>query len=513
MRTRLFTLTVMLVLLHVGAYASKLFIPMDATGQSDHLKAYGVAFSALQQGEKVQWLLNYRGGSFAMEYDKNIEAICRTAHVSFVRMSNKQYAAVVKEINAPSFNGKIVELEKAPRIAVYTPPGKKPWDDAVTLALTYAGIPFDKIYAEDVLSGALDKYDWLHLHHEDFTGQYGKFYPQFHNADWYKNEVATMETIAARHGFKKVSQVQLAVVKKMKDFVASGGNLFAMCSATETFDIALSAEGVDICDKVYDGDDADVNAQDKLNYANCLAFKDFKVIVDPNEYGHSTIDNTGFRMIPSGLDYFKLHIAPAKFDPVPAMLCQDHTTSVPGFMGQTTAFRKSNLKPGVQVLGDCPQAAEARYIHGELGNGSWTFLGGHDPEDYAHLVGNKPTDLALFPNSAGYRLILNNVLFPAAKKIIVPMVIIAKNESNAVASTENVVVTNEIKMQPNPTNGELTISSSVAVSLVAIIDMNGREVYSKHYNATQVQIDTKDLAPGMYLVKVNGEYAGKLVKE
>lgn len=542
MKFRLFTICAICMFLASGAWASKIFIPMDATGQTNHLKAYGVAYAAMLRGIKVQWLLNYKGGSFGMDNDKDIEQICRQRGVSYTKMSNKQYAAILKKITNPAFNGQVVLLEKAPKIAVYTPPDKKPWDDAVTLALTYAEIPFDKLYAGEVLAGNLDKYDWLHLHHEDFTGQYGKFWGQFRNAPWYQQDVKTMEELAAKNGFKKVSQMQLAVVKKIRDFVAGGGNMFAMCSATQTFDIALAAEGTDICDVPFDGDAADTDAQSKLDYTNCLAFKDFKVSLNPYQYAHSNIDNTNYRQIAyanyevkkvdlksnspinrepipqlqKDNDFFTLLIPPAKFDQVPAMLCQNHTKAIKGFMGQTTAFRKEILKPGVQVMGDFIPANEARYIHGESGKGSWTFLGGHDPEDYQHLVNNPPTDLSLYPNSPGYRLILNNVLFPAVKKTVVPTVVIkaAEHKDAATTSTQHVLAEKDIRIYPNPANNELVISFATGkIEQVTILNLNGQEVFNQAYNTTKVNVEMKDIPAGMYLIKVNGEYAGKVVKE
>jgi len=417
MKSRIVAFCVLVCLVfHMPAYASKIFIPMDAEGQTSHLKAYGVAFAALKEHITVDWLLNYKGGSFGIDQVESIERMCKLRGVSYEVMSDAQYLGILNEIANPDFNGDIIKLEKVPKIAVYTPPNKEPWDDAVTLVLTYAEIPFDKVYDDEVLADNLAKYDWLHLHHEDFTGQYGKFWAQFHNEEWYQRDQKSAEAMAAKHGYKKVSQLKLAVAKKIRDFVAGGGYLFAMCSATDSYDIALAAEGVDICETPFDGDPMDPDAQQKLDFTKCFAFKDFTLVRDPRHYEYSTIDNTEFRSVPMNIDYFTLFTFSAKFDPVPAMLCQDHTTTIKGFMGQTTAFRKEVLKSSVLVMGDYKPANEARYIHGEYGKGTWTFYGGHDPEDYQHMIHDPVTELSLHPTSPGYRLILNNVLFPAAKK-------------------------------------------------------------------------------------------------
>lgn len=400
-----------------SSYAAKLFIPMDADGQANHLKAYGIAYAALQKQVPVDWLLNYKGGSFCMDQLESMERLCKLRGVTYEIISDAQYGGIINQIADPDFNGDIIKLEKAPRIGVYTPKNLEPWDDAVTLVLTYAEIPFDKLYDDEILNGDLAKYDWLHLHHEDFTGQYGKFWAGFHNAPWYQNDKLEAEATAARHGFNKVSQEKLAVALKIRDFVAGGGYMFAMCSAPDSYDIALAAEGVDICAEPFDGDPMDPNAQQKLDFTKCFAFKDFTIETNPYVYSKSNIDNgPGLRHVSMPTDYFTLFTFSAKFDPVPCMLCQNHTTTVKGFMGQTTAFRKEVLKSSVLVMGDFKPANEARYIHGEFGKGTWTFYGGHDPEDYEHHVGDAPTDLVLHPNSPGYRLILNNVLFPAAKK-------------------------------------------------------------------------------------------------
>jgi hypothetical protein len=417
MRARhLLTTLVAVFCSYVPSQASKLFIPMDAEGQVNHLKAYGVAYAALKGNLTVDWLLNYKGGSFCMDETESIERLCKLRGVTYEVISDAQYVGIVETISNPDFNGDIIKLEKAPRIAVYTPPNKEPWDDAVTMVLTYAEIPFDKIYDDELLADDLTKYDWLHLHHEDFTGQYGKFWFSFHNTAWYQNDQKSAEAMAAKHGFKKVSQLKLAIAKKIRDFVAGGGYMFAMCSATDSYDIALAAEGVDICEVPFDGDPMDPNAQQKLDFTKCFAFKDFTLVTNPYQYEYSNIDVTETRNVPPNIDYFSLFTFSAKFDPVPAMLCQNHTTTIKGFMGQTTAFRKSLLKSSVLVMGEYKPAGEVRYIHGEYGKGTWTFYGGHDPEDYQHNIGDPPTDLSLHPTSPGYRLILNNVLFPAAKK-------------------------------------------------------------------------------------------------
>ncbi len=405
-----------LLLVQWQAKAAKLFIPMDAESQTGHLKAYGVAYAALKNGQEVDWLLNYKGGSFAMDQTESMERLCKLRGVSYDVMSDAQYVGIVSKIADPDFNGDIIKLEKLPKIAVYTPPGKQPWDDAVTLVLTYAEIPYDKIYDNEVLDDKLHDYDWLHLHHEDFTGQYGKFWVSFRNTTWYQEDVRNNEALAKERGYKKVSQLKLAVSKKIRDFVAGGGYLFAMCSATDSYDITLAAENTDICDIPFDGDPVAPNAQQQLDFTKSFAFKGFSLMTSPYQYEFSDIDNTQYRRVPQEMDYFSLFTFSAKFDPVPTMLCQNHTTTIKGFMGQTTSFRKEVLKTNVLVMGDYKPKNEARYIHGEFGKGTWTFYGGHDPEDYEHQIGDPPTEMALHPSSPGYRLILNNVLFPAARK-------------------------------------------------------------------------------------------------
>lgn len=404
------------------AKANYILIPMDAETQKDHLKAYGITYWVLEHGVETWWLLNYRGGSFAFSQNSLFERECKTRGVSFEIISDAEFNLIKQRISSEESNTDAVKLEVPPKIAVYTPDvnekGEKvqPWDDAVTLVLTYAEIPYETIYDKDVLGDVLTQFDWVHLHHEDFTGQYGKFYRSFNNTSWYRENQQRMEQLAKSLGFQKVSQLKLAVVKKIQEYVIGGGFMFAMCSATDTYDIALAAEGIDICAQIYDGDPADPNAQEKLNFTPTFAFKDFKLEKNPLYYEYSNIDNTYTRKVLPEQDYFTLFDFSAKWDPVPTMLTQNHTRTVKGFMGQTTAFRKDLIKSNVLILGENKPANETRYIHGIFGKGFWTFYGGHDPEDYQHYVNEPDTDLSLHPNSPGYRLILNNVLFPAAKK-------------------------------------------------------------------------------------------------
>jgi len=406
-----------LLLLATNIFAAKILIPMDNT-QTNHLKAYGIAFWVLEQDVEISWLLNYRGGSYLLPYNEVIENECVARGVSYEVISDVQAQSIRVQISAADVNMDDMKLQKVPKIAVYSPKNKQPWDDAVTLALTYAEIPYDIVYDEEVIGGLLPTYDWLHLHHEDFTGQYGKFWSRYRSFPWYQEDVRSSEEMAKKLGFNKVSQLKLAVAKKIKEFVAGGGYLFAMCSATDSYDVALSAENVDICDVMFDGDPMDPNAQEKLNYSPCLAFRDFTIVQNPSEYEISDIDVTYTRprSINKSNDYFSLFEFSAKWDHIPTMLTQDHVKLIPGFMGQTTAFNKSKIKPGVIIMGENKAAGEVRYMHGEFGKGFWTFYGGHDPEDYQHRIGDPPTDLNLHPNSPGYRLILNNILFPAAKK-------------------------------------------------------------------------------------------------
>ena len=412
------TTVLLLFFLFAHAHASYLLIPMDDV-QKNHLKSYGIAYWALQRDVEVTWLLNYRGGAFMMKHADAIERECRLRGVTCEVIADGQSSAILSHIADPAVNMDAVKLQKAPRIAVYSPKSKLPWDDAVTLVLTYAEIPYDVVYDEEVLSGVLPTYDWLHLHHEDFTGQYGKFWGSHHNQQWYIEDVRTQEAMANKLGFSKVSQLKLAVAKKIRDFVMGGGFLFAMCSAPDSYDVALAAEGVDICDVMFDGDPMQPNAQELLDYSKCFAFKDFRISTNPSEYEISTIDiddRSRQRTVNEKNDFFVLFDFSAKWDWIPTMLTQNHTRIVHGFMGQTTAFRRETVKTSCIILAENKEFNEVRYLHGDYGKGTWTFLGGHDPEDYRHYVGDPPTDLSLYPNSPGYRLILNNILFPAAKK-------------------------------------------------------------------------------------------------
>ena len=398
------------------AFASYILIPMDAKSQSNHLKAYGITYWVLSQNQNVKWLLNYRGGAFLMPSSERIKRECLIRGVSYELISDSKTATILEEISSPSKNMDAIVLEKAPKIAVYSPSGKQPWDDAVTLVLTYAEIPYDVVYDTEVLNDGLLLYDWLHLHHEDFTGQYGKFYRAYRNAAWYIEQQQNAEALAQALGYAKVSDAKLAVAQKIKDYVLGGGFMFAMCSATDSFDIALAAEQLDICEPMFDGDGTTPNYQAQLNFSNTFAFKEFIIERDPNVYEFSSIDQTNVRQIKKEVDYFALMEYSAKWDPIPTMLNQNHTALVKGFMGQTTAYTRSQIKSNVLILGENKINNEARYIHGIKGKGFFTFYGGHDPEDYTHRVGDPKTELELHPTSPGYRLILNNVLFPAAKK-------------------------------------------------------------------------------------------------
>ncbi len=408
----------LLLFLFISAntFASYILVPMDAEGQKNHLKAYGVTYWTLEKQLKVKWLLNYRGGSFLLPDAEDIQRECQIRGVSYELISNSKAEEILELISSPSQNMEAVVLEKAPKIAVYSPKGNLPWDDAVTMVLTFAEIPYDVVYDEEVLNDALLLYDWLHLHHEDFTGQYGKFYQRYKSAAWYIEEKKQAEALAAKLGYAKVSEEKLAVALKIRDYVIGGGFMFAMCSATDSFDIALAAEGVDICEPMFDGDASEANYQSKIDYNKTFAFKDFVLERNPNMYEFSSIDMTNKRQIMPEVDYFTLMDFSAKWDPVPTMLNQNHTALVKGFMGQTTSFTREEIKSNVLVLGENKSNGEARYIHGIKGKGFFTFYGGHDPEDYTHKVGDPKTELELHPTSPGYRLILNNVLFPAAKK-------------------------------------------------------------------------------------------------
>jgi len=390
-------------------------IPMDLT-QSDHLKAYGAAYWALDKGYRVEWLLNYRGGSFlVLDGGRDVIEECTFRGVRREDIDGAPLAALYATVEQE--NMEVVLLEKAPAVAVYAPDVVEPWDDAVMLALEYAEIPYTVVWDREVQTGRLAEYDWLHLHHEDFTGQYGKFHAAFANAEWYREQKAHYERLAAEQGFASVSEQKKASAATIREYVVRGGFLFSMCSATDSFDIALAAAGVDICDAAFDGTPPDPRAQEKLGFSRCVAFENFTIITSPNVYEFSDIDMTeDVRNRPEETDFFTLFEFAAKIDPVPTMLTQCHVNVVRGFMGQTTSLRRSLVKSYVTVLGDYPGTDEVKYIHGNVGRGTFTFLGGHDPEDYRHMVGDPPTILALHKSSPGYRLILNNVLFPAARK-------------------------------------------------------------------------------------------------
>lgn len=411
-----FCSVLVLCVLSSQLFATKILVPMDE-GQANHLKAYGISYWVLTQEQEVDWLLNFRGGSFMVDHYQAIENELIIRGVSYEVISDGQASQILQTISSPASNMDLMKLQQFPRIAVYSPKSKQPWDDAVTLALTYAEIPYDVIFDDEIMNDELAKYDWLHLHHEDFTGQYGKFYRNYSNFSWYQEQVREQESTARRYGFSKVSHLKLAVARTIRGFVAGGGFLFAMCSATDTFDIALAADGVDICHEVYDYDPADPQAQQKLNFTNTLAFEDFILVQDHLEYEYSDIDNApDQRGLREDEDYFKLFQFSAKWDPIPTMLTQNHEHVIKGFMGQTTGFKGRLVKPDVVVMGETASIGEVKYIHGVMGKGFWTFYGGHDPEDYQHMVGEEPTDLGIHPNSPGYRLILNNILFPAARK-------------------------------------------------------------------------------------------------
>ena len=396
--------------------ASFIYVPMNDDNQTNHLKAYGIVYYSLEVGLKAKWLLNYDGGAFLIENNKVIENECNIRGVTYQVISDAKAQLILEDISSPSKNQEAVSLEKAPKIAVYSPKDKMPWDDAVTMVLTYAEIPFDVIYDEEVLNDKLILYEWLHLHHEDFTGQYGRFYGAFRTTPWYVNGKLRAEKSAKKLGFNKVSKLKLAVSKKIRNFVIGGGFMFAMCSATDSFDIALSADDVDIAESMFDGDPSEPDYQSKINFNKTFAFKDFNLIRNPTTYEFSSIDMTTKRFIPKTSDYFSLIEFSAKWDQVPTMLTQNHTQLVKGFMGQTTSFDRSTIKSNILVLGENRTNREAKYIHGTRGKGMFTFYGGHDPEDYTHRVGDPKTELELHKTSPGYRLILNNVLFPAAKK-------------------------------------------------------------------------------------------------
>ena len=410
---KLWILSLLFSMLALGLKAEML-IPMDRS-QTNHLKAYGVAFSALQDQLVVKWLLNYRGGSFLMPSTPEIIALCNIRGVSYENISSAQIAAILSEIQEA--NMEAVTLEKEPKIGVYIPPNTLPWDDAVSMALEYAEIDYDRMWDDEVLAGKLSDYDWLHLHHEDFTGQFGKFYGSYRNVEWYQNDVRVNEAMAAKHGFAKVWQLKQAVAEQIRNFVVNGGFLFAMCAATDTFDIAMAARGIDIVDSALDGDGIDPQYQSKLDFERCFAFENFKLRPNPFEYEFSDLDASDYsRLRGAEGDYFQLFDFSAKYDPVPTMLTQCHTNVINGFLGQTTSFFRDKVKKSVIILAEVPGQNDVKYIHGNVGKGTFTFYGGHDPEDYQHMVGDPETVLDLHKSSPGYRLILNNILFPAAEK-------------------------------------------------------------------------------------------------
>jgi hypothetical protein len=405
----------------MALHAAYILLPMDSE-QKDHLKAYGMTYFVLEKEMEAHWLLNYRGGSFAFPHRLAFEKECKVRGVTYQVISDAQFKGIQDEIQDPSVNMDDMKLEVAPKIAIYTPDadakgrGLQRWDDAVLTVLRYAEIPFEMVYDKEVLEGELIKYNWLHLHHEDFTGQHGRYSMWRGNIGEYEDRKRRAEILARAFGFEKVSQCKLAVAKKIKEFAIGGGFMFAMCSATESFDVALAAEGTDICDVQFDDDGIDPDAQARLDFSKTFAFQDFQLNTNPNGMDFSTVDNSMRRNRNRTIDYFTLFDFSAKYDPVPAMLTQNHEKTIKGFMGQTTSFKKSCVKPEVLILGETKPFGETRYIHGVAGQGFFSFYGGHDPEDYMHRHTDPDTDLALHPNSPGYRLILNNILFPAAKK-------------------------------------------------------------------------------------------------
>lgn len=416
MLKRSLSLVVVLGVMVCSAVAQKMLIPMDLS-QTDHLKAYGITYWVLTKDIPVDWLLNYRGGSFMLDATTEIKAECRIRGVLFEELDGASAASIYADVQRENVNMEVVRLEKAPRIAVYVPPGFRPWDDAVTLAMEYAEVKYEKLWDEEVLNGKLSEYDWLHLHHEDFTGQYGKFYSSAATQPWYIQQVALLESTARKMGYKKVSELKKAVVEKIRDYIMGGGFMFAMCSATDTYDIALAAAGIDIVERPFDGDPAEPDCNDRLDFSRTFAFQNFRVITNPMEYEYSNIDiDANLLLANEASDYFTLFDFSAKYDPVPTMLTQCHVNVVRGFLGQTTAFHKDLIKKSVTILAERDGTDQVRYIHGNVGRGTFTWYGGHDPEDYRHNVGDPPTDLSLHKTSPGYRLILNNILFPAAKK-------------------------------------------------------------------------------------------------
>lgn len=481
--------------------AQYVFIPMD-NSQNEHLKVYGAAYSALKQGIQVEWLLNYQGGAFLLKSENNssVENYLKNRNIRFSKI-NKDKALEIKQVVDADANMAIANLTKIPKIAVYSPKNKQPWDDAVTLALSYAEIPYEIIYDSEIINGNLKKYDWLHLHHEDFTGQYGKFWASYNMQPWYMEQVESQELMAKSLGFQKVSQMKLAVAKKIKSFVGGGGYLFAMCSATDSYDIALAAEGLDICDYMFDGDPAEIGASRRLNFDKTFAFQNFMLDENAFEYEVSNIDATNFRTVQEENDNFTLKNFSAKTQFIPAMLCQNQTQVINGFMGQTTAFRKEVLKPNVLVLAERKGSSEARYIHGNYEKGRWTFYGGHDPEDYRHMVGEQPTDLKLHPQSPGYRLILNNIFV-----------------ASAAAPLEKPKAEASLSFYPNPTKDFVTLQmqNMKGTTKITIADVNGKVIKSYSIeNATDAashKIDMRAYPDGAYIISIE-DAEGKVQKE
>ena len=406
---------IFLLFLQLGI-SQKILIPMDDS-QKNHLKAYGTAFWTLQQEINVEWILNYKGGSFMIDSYPEVEKECRVRGISYEIIGVEKTLVIYNEVEVNNMD--VILLENAPKIAIYSPPNKQPWDDAVTLALSYAEVPYETLWDEEVFNGSLAEYDWLHLHHEDFTGQYGKFYRNYRTADWYISQQKQFEAMAQKLGFSSVHNQKKALAEIIKNYVANGGFLFAMCSATDSFDIALSVMNVDVAHSVFDGSGINKNLYEKIDYNNSLAFTDFKIITDPMIYEYSDIDypqSNNVVVRGADADYFSLFEFSAKYDPVPTMLTQNHVPVIKGFMGQTTGFNRDRIKKHILIMGEDRTTPQVKYIHGNHGQGTFTFLGGHDPEDYQHFVGDPQTDLSLHQNSPGYRLILNNILFPAARK-------------------------------------------------------------------------------------------------
>jgi hypothetical protein len=481
-------LTSFSVLLLACANATQILIPMDES-QSDHLRAYGVTYQVLARGGQAQWLLNYRGGSFLFEYSKDDETACADKGIVFQVLPEASVKQIMKEIENPVNNMNAVQMARPPKIAVHRAPGVELWDDPVTLVLNYAGIAYDAITDEQILEGKLQNYDWLHVHHEDFSGQYGRFFADYREAKWYKDQVAANEKTAASFGYYKVSVLKLAVAKQIRNFISNGGFFFAMCSATDSYDIALAAEGVDICSKVFDGDPADQQANTKLNFDNCFAFRNFELVMNPMNYEFSNIDsyNTRSKMgVTQTNDFFSLAEYSALNEKELCMLTQNHVKTIKGFWGQTTAFNLAYLKDGVDVMGANKSFGEARYIHGNVEKGMWTFFAGHDPEDYQHHVGENPTDISKYPNSPGYRLILDNVLLQSTR---------VKQESSA-----------NFRSYPNPAANVLTLEYEMenAGATVVIFDASGKEMLRQNLSpdAKTVALDVSYFATGAYVWRI-----------